>query len=135
MQTVVSFSTVSCKDLVVCKNPVVALGLANYLTCMLTSNSFFQPFHLENGKDCLAVIDHGTTSEVICGTAQTGYRLLNYLGTKRAVKVRNGNFAVLTKCLPNANANDLVNFREQHLPWVMNTWLCWRTIHSAFPQT
>ncbi|XP_027209085.2 uncharacterized protein [Penaeus vannamei] len=60
VQTVVSFSTVSCKDLV--------------------------PFHLENGKDCLAVIDHGTTSEVICGTAQTGYRLLNYLGTKRAVK-------------------------------------------------
>ncbi|ROT81422.1 hypothetical protein C7M84_025424 [Penaeus vannamei] len=51
--------------------------------------TYQQPFHLENGKDCLAVIDHGTTSEVICGTAQTGYRLLNYLGTKRAVKELN----------------------------------------------
>ncbi|XP_063616052.1 uncharacterized protein LOC134789346 [Penaeus indicus] len=60
VETVVSFSTISCRDLV--------------------------PFHLSNGKDCLAVIDHETSSAVICGTPQMGYQLLNYLGTSRAVE-------------------------------------------------
>ncbi|XP_042241120.1 uncharacterized protein LOC121878774 [Homarus americanus] len=43
-------------------------------------------FRLNDNRLCLAVLDYKASSTVMCGFASTGFRLMNYLGTQRAVK-------------------------------------------------
>ncbi|XP_068240664.1 uncharacterized protein clos [Palaemon carinicauda] len=43
-------------------------------------------FRLNDGRLCLAVIDHAASSTIICRNAANRFSLMNYLGTKGAVK-------------------------------------------------
>ncbi|XP_071538217.1 uncharacterized protein [Panulirus ornatus] len=43
-------------------------------------------FRLKDNRLCLAVLDYSASSTVVCGNVSSGFQLMNYLGTKRAVK-------------------------------------------------
>ncbi|XP_045614864.2 uncharacterized protein [Procambarus clarkii] len=43
-------------------------------------------FRLKDNRRCLAVLDYVASSTVVCGLPSSGFRLLNYLHTTRAVK-------------------------------------------------